>query len=73
METKIIDTDYTDKIKCPYCGNKNNNSWEYNNELQERSIITIECLHCGEEFKCEMYVEVTYSTSKIKEMQNDTI
>ena len=56
---KPIDTDYTDEIVCPYCGHKNHDSWEYNDNGGKT-----ECVECGEIFDLVVDIDITYCTSK---------
>lgn len=48
------------KIKCPYCGYEDEDSWEFDQEEG-----TTECKNCEKEFNVTRNIEVTYSTSKI--------
>lgn len=58
-----FDTDYTDNIICPYCGCEIGDSWEVNFNSDTELI---ECFNCDELFHATKYVEVNYSTEKIK-------
>lgn len=53
-------------IICPYCGYEDTDSWEWNENYEY-----YDCPDCGEEFRVERYVEVTYSTFK-KECKDGT-
>lgn len=48
-------------IKCPVCGEENNDSWECSDNDD-----TEECSNCGSKFSWERNVEVTYSMELIK-------
>jgi len=56
-----IDHKYTDNIICPWCGHKDRDSWESDDNGEE------ECGDCGKEFTYERIVTVEYCTSKKKE------
>ncbi len=64
-----IDHEYTSDLVCPYCGNKESDSWEY----RESDGFTgeIECGRCEKHYKYETHVDVTFSTKKIKEPDNE--
>lgn len=53
------DTQYQDNIICPYCGDKNEDSWEVEGDSGE-----IECDECGNTFEYERDVTVDYTTYK---------
>lgn len=48
-----------DQIVCPYCGYKNEDSWEYNED--DTSAF---CGSCDNEFKLSVNISVDYSTEK---------
>jgi len=53
------DTDYTDEITCPWCGNEQGDSWEHEDSCEH------ECDYCGKKYEHNREIEVHYSTSKI--------
>jgi len=53
------DTECTDEITCPWCGNEQRDSWE------ESDSDTHVCDNCGNEYTHERECVVTYSTTKI--------
>ena len=53
------DTDYTDEITCPWCGNEQGGSWEHDDSCEH------ECDYCGKKYEHNREIEVHYSTSKI--------
>lgn len=57
---KEIEHEYTDELICPYCGHENKT------EYDAPDYETEECNKCGEEFKYDHYIEITYTTYKIK-------
>lgn len=59
-EPEEIDTEYTNNIICPYCGNEDTESYEYHNNDGETN-----CNYCGEEFYYRRDIEITYCTRKI--------
>ena len=65
MSSKEIDTQYTDEITCPYCGEKQGNSWEYNKWGEGE----IDC-DCGETYDFSVDVEVTYQTFKKQQLSD---
>lgn len=54
-----LDCWHTDLIICPYCGYKDENSWE----VSESGIIT--CAECNKKFFMERDVHVYYSSFKL--------
>lgn len=54
-----IDHKHTDEIVCPWCGQEESDSWEYDENG------TIDC-ECGNKFYYERIIDVTYSTEKIE-------
>jgi hypothetical protein len=48
---------YESLLKCPYCGNENQDSWEIEDSSGER-----ECGRCNSEYEYEREVSVSYST-----------
>jgi DNA-directed RNA polymerase subunit RPC12/RpoP len=59
FQAKEEDTDFEDEITCPYCGDKNGDSWEVSEDSGEDT-----CGNCGNEFHFERDITVTYSTKK---------
>lgn len=57
-----MQTEYTDKIKCPYCGDENEDSWEYDDCCGSK----IDCGECGEEFRLTVHYQVSYTTNKVE-------
>lgn len=53
------ETNYTDNLKCPHCGDENNDSWE----IQPDSGDHV-CGNCDGEFFYEREISVTYTTTK---------
>jgi hypothetical protein len=53
-------TDFEDEVTCPWCGNKETKSWEYDDDDD-----CITCNVCWNDFAMTRYVEVTYSTIRI--------
>ena len=53
------ETSYTHEIVCPHCGYEYSDSWDYGEG--ERN-----CNRCNLKFDISQYVEVTYSTTKVK-------
>lgn len=62
-----IDHKYTDNIICPWCGHKNSDSWESDDNGEE------ECGECEQSYTYERIVTVEYSTSKVKPKASDPI
>ena len=62
-----MDTEYTDNIKCPFCGYEDMDSWESN----DCDGTAVNCGECGGEFELTVHVEVTYTTNKLKGNKND--
>lgn len=59
-----IDCNYTDEIRCPWCGNIEGDSFEYSPNDEDLGLI--ECCECGKEFYGTRNIEVTYSSEKAK-------
>lgn len=62
MKQKAFDCDYTDEIKCPYCGYEDIDSWEMTEEEQD----DFECANCEKVFNVVRHLTIQYS-SKPKE------
>ncbi len=56
---KKINYDFTDEITCPYCGVRESDSWE-NNENDGKEY----CGSCYNTFFWERNISITYSSSK---------
>lgn len=56
-----------EEIKCPYCGNAQSDSWEYDDSGNEI------CDSCGSEYMYERIVEVSYTTVIKNKNINTTI
>ena len=54
------DHSYTNEVVCPWCGHEHRDSWEM-------SDGETECHDCERSFEIERQVDVTYSTSKLRE------
>jgi len=52
------DTDFTQEITCPWCGQEQSDSWDAPDECEHT------CDNCGNEYSHVREIEVTYSTSK---------
>lgn len=57
-----LDTEHTDEIICPYCGNKISDSWEYNNNEEGE----IHCDECENDFYYSVHISASYSTERLK-------
>ena len=55
-----IDHTHTSEITCPYCGDKQSDSWECEDSGE------LYCDMCGNDFSYDRDVSVTYSTEKAK-------
>ena len=60
-EEKEIDHEYTSEIVCPYCGQEESDSWEYQADAGQ-----IYCHNCKNEFKYEREITIEYVTSKLE-------
>lgn len=63
-EQKKFDTEYQHDALCPYCGRKARDAWEMDDG-------TYDC-DCGNEYELIRNIEISYSTFKIKEKENET-
>jgi len=59
-----LDTEFTDEIKCPYCGHSLRDSWELSGDSGEADC---ELESCGKTFSYERHVDVCYSTFPLEE------
>lgn len=57
IETDPEPQEYTEQIKCPFCGYEESNSWEFDDDG------THECGRCGGEFSWERIVTVEYNST----------
>lgn len=53
-----FDTEYTDIVVCPYCGNEDQDVYEYSEGESK-------CPDCGKEFMLSIDTVVHYTTTKI--------
>ena len=51
---------HKDNITCPWCGYEDPDSWEFDDEYDDK----YECLSCGKPFVLEKFVEVTYTSKR---------
>lgn len=58
-----FDTEYTDFITCPYCGEVHQDSWEIELALDAEEGEW-ECQYCGKTFLVEIDHSVSYTTRK---------
>ena len=56
--------DYTQEyeITCPYCGNKNTDSWEVGKDVNEGDLGEQECQSCGKIFTASRNMTITYTS-----------
>ena len=59
-----IDSEYTDEIVCPYCGNVHADSWEVDGDDGE-----YDCCECGKTFWYTRNISVDYSTKKLEDLK----
>ena len=62
MSAVEIDHECTDELVCAYCGREHRDSWEYHADSGDA-----DCEMCERTFHYERIVDVSYSTSKLKE------
>lgn len=62
-----MDTEYTKRIICPYCGYEDHDSWEFLSEGPEYGTWT--CSDCGKDFYVEVHTTYLFTTT---EMKNET-
>lgn len=62
MSDVEFDTDFTDDIVCPYCG-------EHHDSTEVRESCKFDCDECNRVFRVEVDYSVSYSTSKIENDQ----
>lgn len=51
---------HQEAITCPWCGYVDTDSWEFDDEYDDK----YECLRCGKPFVLEKLVEVTYTSRR---------
>ncbi len=56
--TNKIDHEYTDEIVCPYCGESDNESYEY----ADPDCGETECGFCERSFNYSVHISIEYST-----------
>lgn len=59
-----IDTDYTEYVTCPHCGNKDRDSWEIDFGPGMEGDAEVQCGSCGEDFLASRLVSIKYCTKK---------
>ncbi len=57
-EDDEIDHDHTDEIVCPCCGYEHQDSWEFQDNGEQK------CYGCKKVFTWDRQVKVTYCTTK---------
>lgn len=57
-----LDTEYTDQIVCPYCGEVDRDSWESTGAQDEQREM--QCGSCGKNFIYTTHISVSYSSSQ---------
>lgn len=58
-EPKEYDCAFTSEVRCPHCGEEQQDSWELDADGGE-----CECNKCGKSFGYERHFDITYSTWK---------
>lgn len=63
---EIDEMDYTqeNEITCPYCGNKNLDSWEVGTDINEGDLGEQECDNCEKNFTASRDMSITYDSHK---------
>ena len=56
---KEYDTEYQDEITCPYCGYKEEDSWDYAERDNEYT-----CGECDKECELDVIIQFSYCTEK---------
>lgn len=72
MGDLIEDTDFTEAIVCPYCGEKESDSWEVSMHMSDGEEAETSCGSCGKDFIVTVYITTRYST-KVMEKTSDAI
>jgi transcription elongation factor Elf1 len=62
--TDEIDTDGTDEIVCPHCGEVFTDSWEYG---RDEDIGEVECGECEKTFYARRNISISYTSEKLDE------
>jgi len=73
MDNEIdeMDYEYQEEITCPYCGDKNIDSWEVGKGINEGDLGEQECDNCGKKFIVERHLRITYSSEKAPCLNNE--
>lgn len=58
-----MDYDSVDNITCPYCGWKDEGSWEVRRDKFDGDLGVQECEKCEKQFTASRYVSVSYTSS----------
>lgn len=61
MSDDAMEHEWTEEIVCPYCGDEDPDSWEWNGG--EEGDGHTDCKSCGREFYVQRHVLITYSTA----------
>lgn len=69
MTPDEIGHEHTDKIVCPYCGHKHSDMEAYELFKVEAidDVVETDCSACSAWFVVKQHLNITYSTSRIKE------
>ena len=59
-----IDTDHQDDVTCPYCGHKDDCSYELFTVPDDGDVEKVCCDECGKDYLAKIHVKFTYSTEK---------
>ena len=59
-----MDYTYEDEITCPYCGDKNTDSWEVGSDVNEGDLGEQECDSCEKKFTASRNMSITYDSHK---------
>lgn len=63
--TDELSTQYEDDVTCPYCGYIQADSFNFPEEGEEK------CAECGKAFDYPRNIEITYSTFRKEEEENE--
>ena len=58
-----INHEFTNNLVCPWCGEEDEGSWEY--EPGEEDLGVIDCVGCEKPFHAERIFTTKYSTQKV--------
>lgn len=58
---------WSDLIECPYCGEKDQDSWEHNGD--DGKVIF--CISCDKPMSLEVDFDVKYATKKLDKKASD--